>query len=83
MTLGVASFLWCLYTAGPRSVPPLSATLSSPPLPRLSYLPVSVFLFFSGVNHESEPCVVDGPFSSVVPCCRESQRERGRDEVLI
>lgn len=62
----VASFLWCLYTAGPRSVPLPPSHFLFPPSPFLLPLYVSVFLFFSGVNHESESCVVDGPFSLVV-----------------
>ena len=48
------------------SPPPPSEPLSLPPSPFLLPLYVSVFLFFSGVNHESESCVVDGPFSLVV-----------------
>lgn len=53
--------------------PPFSATFSSP---SSFLLPLSVSLFFSGVNHESRSCVVDGPFSSVVPRCRERKGER-------
>lgn len=71
-------------------IPPAPAVslslLSSPPPPSSHFLfpfvfltsPLSVSLFFSGMNHESESCVVDGPFSSAVPCCKQRQRKRER-----
>ncbi|KAI3366089.1 hypothetical protein L3Q82_009913 [Scortum barcoo] len=37
--------------------------------------------FTSGVNHESESCVVDGPFSSVV-AGRDGEKD-GRDELIV